>query len=318
MAIFYTKYHLDSRVIRNVFPRIGDRLVSDVSVHDIMGMLAPIQRDKPPTARRVRQQISKVMEWAVVGGFRTDNPADERITSASRRNKHRTKHHLAVPHSEVASVLVAVRESDAQISVKLALEFLVLTAARSGEVRGAVWDEIDFKCSVWIVPAERMKTGEEHRVPLSPQAVALLRKARGLGDGKGLVFPSLNGRMLQDVTLSNLLPNLGARCVPHGMRSSFRDWCGETGVPREYAEPCLSHVLGDAVQRAYARSDYLEQRRPIMAAWAEYLAQTVSPSIPTPPRPVRRTQGRIPDSKRNSPRASRTFRTNKTDPQQGN
>ncbi len=155
---------------------------------------------------------------------------------------------------------------------KLAFEFLVLTAARSGEVRGARWEEVDFENAIWTVPAERMKAARKHRVPLSPRAIGVLRRAKGLADGSGLVFPSPTGRSLSPSTLSKLVRELGIAAVPHGFRTSFRVWCGDTGVAREVAEAALAHVVRDKVEAAYARGTLFGRRREVMADWAEYLA----------------------------------------------
>ena len=146
-----------------------------------------------------------------------------------------------------------------------------MTACRSGEVRGAKWCEIDPEGPTWLIPAERMKAGREHRVPLSGRALAVLNEARELADSTGLIFPSATGRMLSDSTLSKLLRESEIDAVPHGFRSSFRDWCGETGVDREVAEASLAHVVKNQVEAAYARSDLLERRRTVMQKWAHYL-----------------------------------------------
>ena len=154
--------------------------------------------------------------------------------------------------------------------VKLAFEFLVLTAARSGEVRLAHWAEIDPDNEIWTVPAERMKTHREHRVPLSGRALEVLREARKYADGSGLVFPSLSGRALSDATMSKLLREQGIAAVPHGFRSSFRDWCADTGKPREIAEAALAHTVG-GVEGAYFRSDLFERRHRLMDQWAQFV-----------------------------------------------
>lgn len=147
----------------------------------------------------------------------------------------------------------------------------MLTACRSGEVRGARWEEFDLERRVWTIPAERTKTGREHRVPLSGRALEVLYEARAVGGGGALVFPSKTGRPLRDAPLSRLCRENDIGCVPHGFRSSFRDWCSETGVAREVAEAALAHNLGDATERAYARSSMFERRREVMEAWAQYV-----------------------------------------------
>ena len=166
-----------------------------------------------------------------------------------------------------------MRASEAWPTTKLALEFLTLTACRSGEVRGARhWDEIDWETATWTVPGIRMKAGREHRVPLASRALAVLEAARECADGSGLCFPSVRGRVLSDNTLSKLLRTLGIPAVPHGMRSSFRDWAAEcTDAPREVCELALAHVNNDRVEAAYRRSDLFERRRALMEEWAAYI-----------------------------------------------
>ena len=257
------------------FPRIGDRPVSDVTAQDVMDVLLPIWHSRAETARRVRQRIGTVMKWAITQGFRTDNPAGEAIGAALPRNNGAPRHHRALPYGEVAGALAAVRASGAGMSTRLAFEFLVLTAARSGEVRLATWDEIDVEARVWTVPGERMKAGREHRVPLCARALAILDEARILRDATGLVFPGTRRGPFSDMTLSKLLRDLGIEAVPHGFRSSFRDWAGEcTSFPREVCETALAHVNPNKVEAAYARSDLFEKRRELMERWARYLNPT--------------------------------------------
>ena len=256
------------------FPRIGDQRVSDVTARDVMAILLPIWHTRAETARRVRQRIGTVMKWAITQGFRSDNPAGEAVGAALPRNTSGPpRHHRALPYDEVAGALATVRASSAGMAVRLAFEFLVLTAARSGEVRLATWNEIDFGARTWTVPGERMKAGREHRVPLAPRAVEVLHETRMLRDESQLLFPGTRrGRPLSDMTLSKLLRGLGINAVPHGFRSSFRDWAGETtGFPREVLETALAHVNPNKVEAAYARSDLFERRRELMEAWSRYL-----------------------------------------------
>ena len=183
------------------------------------------------------------------------------------------QHFRAVPHTEVAGAVAAVHASGAWVGTKLAFEFLVLTAARSGEVRLATWDEIDLDKAEWKVPATRMKAKEEHCVPLSARAVEILDEAGTLSDGPGLVFPSRRGKPMSDMTLSKLVKELGIAAVPHGFRSSFRDWASEqTNHPREVVEAALAHLVSNKTEAAYARSKLLERRRWLMDDWAAYLA----------------------------------------------
>ena len=213
------------------------------------------------------------MKWAVAQGYRDDNPAGDAISAALPRNGTRVRHHRALPHAEVASALDTVHGSSARPAVKLAFELVVLTACRSGEVRLSRWSEFDVEQRLWTIPGERTKTGRAHRVPLSTGARSVLRRARECGHGEGFVFSGTRpGRPLSDVALSRLLRQLEIGAVPHGFRSSFRDWCSETGVAREVAEACLAHVVKNRVEAAYARSDLLERRREVMEAWSTYLA----------------------------------------------
>ena len=236
-----------------------------------MEVLEPIWSALPETARRVKQRISAVMRWAISQGLRQDDPTSA-LGMALPRNSTVKQHHRALPHARVQDVLGRVQKSSAWEGTKLALTFLALTATRSGEARLARWEEIDTETATWTIPGKRMKSRRSHRVPLSWAALRVLDTAREIDDGSGLVFPSAtkSGRPLSDSTLSKLLRDLGIAMVPHGLRSSFRDWCGETGVPRELAEWALAHVV-KGVEGAYARSDLLERRRPLMDAWGQYV-----------------------------------------------
>ena len=253
-------------------PKIGRKAVSSITTADVMGVLFPIWSTKRETARRVRQRIGAVMKWAVAQGYREDNPAGDAISAALPKNGARRQHQRALPHTEVSSALGRVRDSGAHPTTVLAFELLALTACRSGEVRGARWDEVDDDTATWTVPPARMKAKLEHRVPLSPRCVEILGQARQFDDGAGLVFPSPTGRALSDSTLSKLLRELGVGAVPHGFRSSFRDWAAEcSDAPREVCELALAHVNNDRVEAAYRRTDLFEKRRRLMADWAAYV-----------------------------------------------
>ena len=254
------------------YPAFGDKPVDKITTADILRALHPIWNTKRETARRTRQRISAVMKAAIAAGHRPDNPAADALTSALPKGGQVQKHQRALPHDQVARAVATVRASNAHPSTKLAFEFLVHTAARSGEVRLMVWDEIDLDALLWIVPAERMKAQREHRVPLSPRAVDLLADAGGFQAGE-LVFPSATGRPMSDATLSKLVRELGIEAVPHGFRSSFRDWCGDTGRPREVAEAALAHTIRNKAEAAYARTDLLDRRRTMMEAWSAYLTR---------------------------------------------
>ena len=251
------------------YPTIGDKRVDAISTADVLAVLTPIWNEKRETASRVSQRIGAIMKWSIAQGFRDDNPAGDAVSAALPKNGQTRKHQTALPHKEVAGALAKVRESGAYTATKLAFEFLTLTAARSGEVRGADWREIDRERAIWTVPGDRTKTGREHRIPLPAQAMQVLDESAALTDCDGLIFPSSTGRPLSDSTMSKLVRELGIKCVPHGMRSSFRDWCAETGVSREIAEASLAHVV-KGVEGAYFRSDLFDARRAVMERWAAY------------------------------------------------
>ena len=253
-------------------PIIGDKSVDEISTGDVLAVLTPIWNSKRETASRVRQRMEKIFDWAIVHNHRERaNPATKAILVGLPKVKQVKEHHRALPYGEVPAALRRVELSTAYPATKLGFRFLVLTAARSGEVRGADWKEIDWDAHMWTVPAERMKSNRPHRVPLSGQAMGVLRDAWTLGSREGLIFPAKEGGQLSNMVFTSLLRRLEADCVPHGFRSSFRDWCAETGVERDLAETALSHLLGvNTVENAYARSDMAEQRRGLMQTWADY------------------------------------------------
>lgn len=255
------------------FPRIGRIKVSDVSTADVLAVLQPIWLTKSETARRVRQRIGTVMKWAVAQGWRQDNPADT-IAAALPKQEKSQKHRLALHYSEVASCIEAVWASGAGETTKLAFEFLVLTASRSGEVRMARWDEVNLDQGEWVIPAERMKAKKEHRVPLSDRCIEILHEAQRYDDGSGLVFPGTQkGKPLSDMTLSKLVKELGFKADVHGFRTSFKTWAQErTNFPREVSEAALAHTIKDKAEAAYARSDLFEKRVSLMNLWTEFLA----------------------------------------------
>ena len=205
-------------------------------------------------------------------GYRPDNPAGDVLGQALGRQRAVVQHMRALPHGAVADALATVRASPASVTIKRAFEFLVLTAARSGEVRLATWDEMDLDAAVLAIPAARMKAKRDHRVPLSGRALAILHDVPKLSEGTGLVFRSPRGKPLSAVTLPRLTKDLGIAAVPHGFRSSFRDWAAErTSTPREVVEAALAHTVQNPTEAAYARSDLFERRRRLMDDWATYL-----------------------------------------------
>ena len=242
-------------------------------IRDRLEILTPIWHRKASSARRVRQRLRAVLEWAVAMEYRIDNPCD-RIGPVLGPQHDVTEHMRALPHRKVAGAIQAVQAATALPAAKLAFEFLVLTAARWSEVRWAEWAEIDRDAGVWTVPARRMKANRKHRVPLCGRALEILGAARRLCEGAGpLVFTRGQGKPLNDKELRWLVHEQGIAAVPHGFRSSFRDWAAEeTDHPREVIEAALAHVVRNRVEAAYARSDLFERRRRLMDDWAGYLA----------------------------------------------
>ena len=252
-------------------PKLGRKRIDQITSADVLAVLLPVWTAKPETARRVRHRISAVCKWAIAEGHRRDNPAGEAIGAALPKVNGGKAHMRALPHAEVAAAIAKVKGSGAWVGTKLAFEFIVLTATRSGEVRLARWEEIDLEGRTWTVPGGRMKTGKAHRVPLSDAALSVLSEARKLQDGAELVFPSVRGLAMTDSTISKLLRENGIEAVPHGFRSSFRDWASEAGVSREVAEAALAHVVV-GVEAAYRRTTLFELRRRLMQDWDDYLA----------------------------------------------
>lgn len=253
------------------YPIIGKLQVGDVGQAHVLNVLQPIWKDKTETANRLRGRIEQVLDWARVRGFREgENPARwrghlDKLLPAPAKIA-RVVHHRALTIDAMPNFMGDLRQRKG--IAPRALEFLVLTAARSGEVRGATWSEIDMGAAVWTVPAERMKAHKEHRVPLSPQALALLASLPRI-DGNELVFPAPRGGVLSDMTLTAVMRRMELDAVPHGMRSTFRDWTAErTNYPREVAEMALAHTIGNAVEAAYRRGDLFTKRAEMMAAWS--------------------------------------------------
>jgi len=253
-------------------PRIGKKPIDEISVDDIIAILRPIWTDKPETASRLRGRLERILGWAIAMGHRSDaNPAGLEIVRhllPPIGKVRRIEHHAAVPWPEVPALVAKLLQRDS-VSAK-ALTFTILTAARTGEMIGARWDEIDLDARIWTIPAERTKSEREHRVPLSDAAVAVLESMDG--ERSDLVFEgSRPGRPLSNMAMLQLLRTIRSDGVTvHGFRSSFRDWCGEQGVPREVAEAALAHVVQNKAEAAYARSDLLERRRPLMDEWARH------------------------------------------------
>jgi integrase len=288
-----------STLKKYAIPDIGSMPVDDILPRHVADMLAPIWSTKTETAIRVRGRVEAVLSWAKVAGYCAgENPArwkgnlDSLLPKAGRRAK--VVNHPAVALKDAPAWFAEVKRRKG-VSAR-ALEFAVLTVARSGEVRGATWDEIDFATRIWTVPAERMKMNREHRVPLSDDAIALLDALPRRGDNP-YVFPGPHGRILSDMSLSELMRGMhqsevnddrmgyldstsGRPAVPHGLRSTFKGWADEhTMYPSEMAELALAHLVGSETERAYRRSDMIEKRRRMMIDWADFLQRREAPSV---------------------------------------
>ena len=264
---------------KHAFPVLGAMPVDRIEGRDVLSVLTPIWGVRMETARRVRQRIRTVLRWCLAHGYVERNVAGEAIDGALPAMRRVRSHFRALSYEQVPAALAAVEGSRASLSAKLCFRFLVLTAARSGEARGASWEEIDPEKLEWRIPAWRMKAGVEHRVPLSDAALAVLQHAQLLREVSGLVFPSPRkpGRPLSDMTLTKLLRDTGLadRTTVHGFRSSFRDWAAEcSDAPHAAMELSLAHTVGSAVERAYARSDLLAKRRALMEQWAAFAMGT--------------------------------------------
>jgi integrase len=248
--------------------------VDKIETADVLAVLQPIWREKPETASRLRGRIERVLNAAKAKGYRTgENPAAWRghlenlLPKPSRLSR---GHHAAMRYQDVPAFVATLREREAVAG--LALEFAIVTAARSGEILGARWSEVDLDAKVWTIPAERMKAAREHRVPLSEPALAILRKVNE-AKVSDYVFPGQRpGKPLSVMALEMVLRRMGIEdATVHGFRSAFRDWAGnETNFPRELAEHALAHVIGDKAEQAYRRSDALMRRRELMDAWARH------------------------------------------------
>jgi integrase len=255
-------------------PRIGNIPVGEIEHTHVLDVLKPIWKTKTETAARVRARVEAVLDWATVHEYRSGpNPArwkghlDKLLPKPSKVRT--VVHHKALPVANIPRFMHSLRQQAG--TGARALEFAILTAARSGEVRGATWSEIDQEQRLWIVPAERMKAGKEHRCALSKRAIELLHLLPRMADSN-LIFPSAKGVALSDMTLAAVLRRMKVGAVPHGFRSTFKDWASETTTyPREVVEMALAHTIGDKVEAAYRRGDLLQKRRELMEDWARFL-----------------------------------------------
>lgn len=256
------------------FPTIGDVAVSELDGPAVRDVLGSIWLTKPETARRVRQRIVTIMNWAVAKGYRSAPLAMAAIDKSLPRQKRGQAHHEALPFTDIPAFMTKLRARES--TGRLALEMLVLTATRSGEVRLATWAEIDTEAALWTIPANRMKAGKEHAVPLSDAVLATLKRASRWRSGSNspaeLVFPGAkHGKPLSNMTLTKVMRDMGLTATPHGFRSAFKDWASETtSFANELSEAALAHAIPNKTEAAYRRGNLLEKRRAMMAAWADH------------------------------------------------
>jgi integrase len=272
------------------FPNIGKLPLDQIQPRHVADLLRPIWLEKAETASRVKQRIHAVMSWGWAHGHCQSNPADvaDRLLAAQPSKAIRTKHHPAMPWKDIPAFHVEHLKNATQYDVtRTMLTMLVLTSVRSGEVRGMRWDEIDFNKALWTIPADRMKAKIVHRVPLSEQAIGLIKRMQGLHEE--LIFPSpRREQVLSDMAMTKFLRRVDAKsdtpdrvATAHGFRSSFKDWCSENGYSRDLSERSLAHTIENKVEAAYHRTDLLEQRRPMMQTWADFVTGT-KPQIKIP------------------------------------
>lgn len=253
------------------FPHIGKVKVSEITGPMIRTLLQEIWLDKPETARRVRQRIGLVLDWAYASGYRDTEAPMRAITKGLPRQPKKDNHFAAMPYEKVAAFIEKLRQRES--FSRLALEFAILTAARSGEVRGAAWDEIDLEAALWTIPRGRMKADREHVVPLTRRCIKIVERCAELRVRDcSIIFPGMQGgRPLSDMTLTKLLREMSEPYTAHGFRSAFRDWASEeTDHQSDVAEAALAHRIANKTEAAYRRGNLLEKRRILMNDWAAY------------------------------------------------
>lgn len=288
------------------FPKLGKFRVDEIEGPLIRDVLAEIWLKIPETARRVKQRIGTVLDWSYAKGFRKTEAPMRSLAKGLARQPKKTSHHAAMPHEDLPDFVERLRGKPLSIG-RVALEALILTAVRSGEIRGARWQELNEDFSVWTIPAERMKAGVAHSIPLSKQAAAVFRAAAGFRvKDCDLVFPGqISKSPLSDMTLLEILRGMETGVTVHGFRSTFRDWVADiTDYPREVAEAALAHTLENKVEAAYRRTDFFAKRRKLMEDWANYCDGSATPKSPArPPRtvqPVDQRRRRVTSSSRST------------------
>jgi integrase len=258
------------------FPIIGSAPVANIDANDVLRVLSPIWFEKPETARRVLQRMEAVFKSAILRGTRTLASPCIGVAQELGTRHRSVKDHVSLPWSEVPDFVRALRSRRALSSTRIALEFLILTAARSGEVRHASWSEIDLASREWRIPAHRTKTREPHTVPLSNRAMTLLSEVGGGQRAPDLIFPNARSKPLSDMTLTKLVRDMGyaGRATPHGFRTSFKVWAAEVARVRdEVSEAALGHKAPEKVRAAYLRTEFLNERKPLMEYWSEYVSR---------------------------------------------
>ena len=281
------------RLESHVFPSIGGTLVSDIDRAKVAEILNPLRATHAETARKLKQEMFAIFDFSASMNWRSDNPADKVCNRLLNPVKARVEHREALPHAEVRNAVQKIRNSEAKRSTRLAFQFLVLTATRSAEVRFATWGEIDREAKTWTIPAARMKAKRDHVIPLSIQAQAILQEARNLWPvdsdsdigwapeipADGFIFPHPHSfDRLSENCFSDRAKKDNLGCVPHGFRSSFRDWAADSGAYTwEAIELSLAHTIGSTVSQAYFRTALLDQRAPMMQAWADYVDPSPAP-----------------------------------------
>lgn len=258
----------------HAFPKIGRMRVDTIGTNEVLGALQPIWLTKPETARRVRQRIGLVLDWSRAKGYRVEASPTRELGTALPKQADAPTHHAALPFADVPHFLRDLHATGAMDATKGALEWLILTATRTNETLGARLSEVNAKAATWTIPAERMKSNKPHVVPLSTRALEIFAARKAAHSGKGeFLFEHSPGKPLSNMAMLTAMKRMEADGVPHGFRSSFRDWAAEkTNAPREVAEACLAHVVESKVERAYKRTDFLAKRKKLMDDWATWCA----------------------------------------------
>ncbi len=283
-----------ARVQRHACPAVGDMRIDEITRADLAGILSPLRATQWETARKLRQALGRIFRWARAHDYIIADPADDALMELVARVPHAPVHRESLPYAEVPAAIRRLQRGYGGRATVLAFEFLIYTAARTGEVRGARWEEFDLEAGVWTIPASRMKGRREHRIPLSWRAASIIRqmwpyeeRAEDDPDGvwdrlvdnpQGLVFRHPNGKHLSENAFLNRCRKDGLHCTPHGFRTSFRDWAkAEARARFEAIELCLAHAVGSSVTQAYDRDDLLDERRELMDAWAQYVERVDCP-----------------------------------------